>query len=515
MADVTDMDLVREYADRNSESAFAEMVRRHINLVYSVALRFTGQAQDAQDVTQAVFIILAQKAAGLRARTILTGWLYETTRFTALRFLRTKASRQVREQEAYMSTVNDASSESVWRRLAPLLEEGMARLSENERALVALRFFENRSAAETAARLGIQAWAAHKRTARAVDKLRNFFAKRGVTVSSAAITEAVSANSVQAAPAELAALISAHAFSGATSTTAAVAAATKAMAMTTLQKTLITAALVATAGAGIFEARQSSAAHQQMQAWQQQQDALRDQLAQLQRERAAATGRLDALIAENAQLKSNANKYELLQLRGEVAQLKTAKARNDSHDPTDAAAQAVAAKVKQLKQWLEQNPNAKIPELQYLTAQEWLRGANYTRELKTDHDYARAISQLRRDAKRTFAYVIGEALANYIAGNNGQLPGTLSQLEAYSNPAIDGTMLQRYQLLQTGNLGDFSIQEPLIAEIMPVDEQYDSLFTISATGYAYHGTGTAWVNGSGQGAFGTNIMARMKPFARP
>jgi RNA polymerase sigma factor (sigma-70 family) len=136
MADVNDMDLVREYADRNSERAFAELVHRHINLIYSVALRFTGHLQDAQDVTQAVFIILAQKAEGLHAKTILTCWLYETTRFTAMRFMRTKASRQLREQEAYMSTLNDSNSESVWRRLAPLLEEAMGRLSEKERTLV-------------------------------------------------------------------------------------------------------------------------------------------------------------------------------------------------------------------------------------------------------------------------------------------------------------------------------------------------------------------------------------------
>ena len=83
MADLNDMDLVREYADRNSEAAFAELVQRHINLVYSVALRYAGNPRDAQDVTQAVFIILARKAAGLRQRTTLTGWLYETTRFTA------------------------------------------------------------------------------------------------------------------------------------------------------------------------------------------------------------------------------------------------------------------------------------------------------------------------------------------------------------------------------------------------------------------------------------------------
>src|SRR5580700_2657692 len=181
MADVSDTDLIQDYADRNSETAMAELVARHINLVYSVALRFTGNAADAQDVTQAVFIILAQKAASLRQRTTLTGWLYETTRLAARQSWRTQNRRQAREQEAYMqSTVNEAGTDGVWQQLAPLLEEGMSRLNESERTLLALRFFENKSAVETAALLGINEWAAHKRVKRAVEKLRKFFTKRGV-----------------------------------------------------------------------------------------------------------------------------------------------------------------------------------------------------------------------------------------------------------------------------------------------------------------------------------------------
>lgn len=97
MADVDDMELIREYSDRNSEPAFAVLVQRHINLVYSVALRFTGNFGDAQDVTQAVFIIFAKKAAELRRRTTLTGWLYETTRLTSRQLLRTKARQSARE----------------------------------------------------------------------------------------------------------------------------------------------------------------------------------------------------------------------------------------------------------------------------------------------------------------------------------------------------------------------------------------------------------------------------------
>src|SRR5271157_5298954 len=109
MPDANDMDLIREYADRNSESAFADIVRRHINLVYSVALRYVGNSADAQDVTQAVFVILAKKAETLANRTNLIGWLYETTRFAAMRFLRTRTRRGIREREAYMSLLNDSN----------------------------------------------------------------------------------------------------------------------------------------------------------------------------------------------------------------------------------------------------------------------------------------------------------------------------------------------------------------------------------------------------------------------
>ncbi|EEF61666.1 TIGR03435 family protein [Pedosphaera parvula] len=213
MPDVDDIALLRKYADCNSESAFAEIVHRHINLVYSVALRYVDNSPDAQDVAQAVFIILAQKAASLSQRTILTGWLYETTRFTAMNFLTSKTRRQAREQKAYMeSTLNDSNSENVWRQLEPLLEEAMIRLSEKERTLVALRFFENKSAAETAAVLGIQEWAAHKRAARAMEKLRKFFIKRGIASTTATLALAISANSVHAAPAVLAKATTASAF---------------------------------------------------------------------------------------------------------------------------------------------------------------------------------------------------------------------------------------------------------------------------------------------------------------
>ena len=249
MAEDSDMDLMRAYADRQSEPAFAELVRRHVNLVYSVALRHTRNAPDAQDATQAVFIILARKAAGLRHRTTLTGWLYETTRFTVRQLLRTRARQQVREQEAYVqSTLNETETGGVWRQLEPLLEDAMSRLSEKERTLLALRFFENKTGAEAAILLGIQEGAAHKRAERALEKLRKFFARRGLATTAALIAGAMSAHSVQAAPAAFTPALTALALAkGATaggSTLTLIKGALKLMAWTKAKTALIAGACV-------------------------------------------------------------------------------------------------------------------------------------------------------------------------------------------------------------------------------------------------------------------------------
>jgi RNA polymerase sigma factor (sigma-70 family) len=208
MAEPTDIALLQDYALRNSEEAFTTLVQRHIRLVYSVALRQLGNTHQAEEVTQAVFIILARKAAGFRSGTMLTGWLYQTARLTTANFLRSERRRHRREQEAHMqSEIHESHVEPVWQGLSPLLDEAMGHLGAKERNAILLRFFEGRTFSEVAVALDSNETAVQKRINRAVGKLQTFFARRGVKVAAGVLVGVVSANSLQAAPAGLAASV--------------------------------------------------------------------------------------------------------------------------------------------------------------------------------------------------------------------------------------------------------------------------------------------------------------------
>ena len=215
MHELDDHDLLRQYVEQNSEAAFAALVTRHVDKVYSTALRHTRNAHAAEEITQAVFVILAKKSGRLGAKVILSGWLYETARLTALTYIRSEIRRARREQEAHMQiTLNKIDSEA-WPHIAPLLDEALAKLSAADRHAVVLRYFDGKSLGEVGAALGASEGAAKKRVTRAVEKLRRFFTKRGVTLTATVLTAAISANSVQAAPLGVAATVTATAAKGA------------------------------------------------------------------------------------------------------------------------------------------------------------------------------------------------------------------------------------------------------------------------------------------------------------
>jgi len=310
------MTLVREYAQSNSEQAFATVVSRHINLVYSVALRQVRDPHLAEEITQGVFILLARKAKSLNPKTILSGWLCRTARYVSADTLKTQRRRQFREQESHMQSILNESDSDAWRQIAPLLDEALNCLGEKEHNAVVLRFFEGKDLRQVGASLGMREDAARMRVNRGLERLRAFFSKRGVTLSAAAVAGAVAANSVQAAPVGLATAITAAALCGSTTTTAVIAL-TKSITMTALQKTLVTATVAVLAGAGIYEAQRGAQLRDEIQTLQQQQA---QQIQQLQRERDEATKRLASMTDDGGNRTGNSS--ELLQLRGEVTRLR-------------------------------------------------------------------------------------------------------------------------------------------------------------------------------------------------
>ena len=323
MGEVDDHELLGRFTRQGSEAAFAALVGRHVNLVHSVALRQTGDPHQAEEVTQAVFIILARKAARLSPRVVISGWLYQTARLTAANYLRGERRRAHREQEAHMqSQLNAPESEETWQQMAPVLDAAMGELGQTDRDALVLRYFEGRTQGEVGVKLGVTEDAAKMRVSRALEKLRQLLAKRGVALPGAAIAAAVGGHAVQAAPAALAATSTAMAVQGAFaagSTIALVKTTIGTMSMMKLK--LGAAALVVVAGIStplavqhgtIKELRAENASLAQQT----------KQLAELQAEN-ERLAKMQASAEEVARLRGQES--ELLRLRGEVARLRQEK----------------------------------------------------------------------------------------------------------------------------------------------------------------------------------------------
>jgi len=315
-----DLDLVQEYARTGSEEAFSELVARHLDLVYSAALRQVRSSQLAEEIAQSVFGDLAQNVHRLKPDTILTAWLYQVTRRTALNVSRGEARRRAREQIALeLADMNANSSE--WTQIEPWLDEAMETLDEPDRAAILLRYFENKSLRHVGETFGVGEDAAQKPVSRAVERLREFFSKRNVTIGTSGLVVLISTNGVQAAPIGLTFSISAAVtLVGNTLQTSTAITTTKTIAMTTLQKMLITTAIAVTVGTGIYEVRKASKLRSQVQTLQRQQAPWAEQVAQLNHALANATNRIAGLSDELVSAKSN--NTELLKLRGEIGVLR-------------------------------------------------------------------------------------------------------------------------------------------------------------------------------------------------
>jgi len=485
---MNDLELLRRYERERCEDSFAELVSRHLDLVYSVALRQVQSPQMAEEITQSVFLIMARNASQMKPDTILAAWLYRVTRRTAVNVARAESRRRVREQTAQdLAGLKPESPD--WAGIEPLLDEALDKLNEVDRSAILLRFFEDKSLREVGQMLGTSEEAARKRVNRAVDQLRNCMSARGVVVSSAGLAAVLAANAVQAAPIGLGPSICTNALLGGVHASKTVTIA-KVIAMTTIQKTLLTATIAALAvGAGIHERHQVSSLRSQLQVLREQQEPMTADLLAIRRERDDATNRLQLADAQIQQLRRAT--AAIPKLRGDLTRwrntadgLATAKASEAQTDPTDSMAKAWAAQVKQLKQRADEWPGRKIPELQLVTDQDWFDAVGQSNSLASDADFREALDRARRAGKNKLAAMMQQAFRNYTDANDGQLPTDLSQLQPFLDPSVDNAMLQRYQLLQTGRLSDVPPNQPLVTEIAAVDDQFDERYFImlNATG---------------------------------
>jgi RNA polymerase sigma factor (sigma-70 family) len=310
-----DMQLLQEYASGRSEEAFATLVSRYINLVYSAALRSVNNPSQAEEITQSVFVTLARKSDGLRRGTILSGWLYQTARLTASNFIRTEVRRQQREQRAHIeSTMNEPEAEP-WTQIGPLLEEAMAQLNEKDRNAIVLRFFEGKPLKEVGLALSASEDAAKIRVARALDKLREFFKRRGITVPAGVLAAVIAEKSIQAAPAGLAVTVTANALHGLTATVSTLTLVKGAIHMMTSAK--ISAAIgLGAAAIIVLQAHQVSVQKQTVKALQEQvaktapqaqsDQKLRAEIAKLEAENAAYAKTIDNMQHAVAKARAHA-----------------------------------------------------------------------------------------------------------------------------------------------------------------------------------------------------------------
>jgi RNA polymerase sigma factor (sigma-70 family) len=339
-----DCELLRRYAETKSEAAFAELVQRHVNLVHSAALRqVNGDAHLAQDVAQAVFTDLARKAASLSRRAALTGWLYTSAHFAAAKAARAENRRRDHEEKFMREPIPETAPEPDWEKLRPVLDQAMHELKEPDRDAILLRYFENRPFAEIGGQLGLNENTARMRVERALEKLRGFLTKRGITTT-AALAGVISANAVPVAPTGLAATLTTASLAGVGTGTFTL------LKFMTLTKIKLGLSALAVAGATAALVVQ----HQMQEKLRAENELLQQQMTQLQTDNESLSNRLAA--AGGSKSLPDDHLSELLKLRGEVGALR--RQTNEADRKAHAAEQNLATVLSAKDQFQAHQHNA-------------------------------------------------------------------------------------------------------------------------------------------------------------
>jgi RNA polymerase sigma factor (sigma-70 family) len=206
--DPFDADLLSTFARSRSEAAFRALVDRHLDHVHSVAWRVTRRHDLAADVAQLVFVRLAERHHRLPAGLSLAAWLHINTRSLAIDLVRTEVARRRREQEFFHGSIMNPPDSATWSELESSLDEAVEALPTSDREAILLRFYQNHTHAGVGRHLGLNEDAARMRVQRALEKLRELLARRGVTTTATALAATLPTHAISAAPAALAASIS-------------------------------------------------------------------------------------------------------------------------------------------------------------------------------------------------------------------------------------------------------------------------------------------------------------------
>lgn len=495
MNDLSDHELLRKYAGHGDEAAFREIIGRHTDLLYSAALRQAGSPDLARDLLQNVFVDLARKARSVAdttsragAEVSVLGWLYRGLHYEAANHRRETRRRHIRETRAMEHSEPASSPEPSidWDQVRPALDEAMADLKDPDREALLLRFFKNQDFAAVGRALGVSDDAAQKRVSRALERLRQSFSRRGLTTTSLALSAALSAHSVHAAPAGLAAslALSTSAVAGISITAGAglSTSLSQTITMTTLQKMIVGATLAVAVGTGIYEARQAAHWRETTTALTAAQARLEEQLDQAERNRETVARELSAIRETQARPQTPAPSAELLRLRGEVSRLRALEQQfaqlkqpgSTTADPFTRSVLELTSRAAQLNGHLEASPELRIPELNLLSESDWLEAAKMAK-LGTAEEVKESLMQLRGRAKHNAYARWQDALKGYLDAHGGQLPTETLQLKPFFKDGVDDAMLERYRMTRTGEIPtDATGPVWLIEEIAPVDPEYDT-----------------------------------------
>ncbi|HTI69084.1 MAG TPA: sigma-70 family RNA polymerase sigma factor [Candidatus Limnocylindria bacterium] len=310
----TDWDRLQAYAAQDDESAFAEIVVSHLDLVYSTALRrLNGDVQGAKDVAQQVFCDLARTGSSLPEGSVIAGWLYRHASFLAANAQRGDRRRQLREHQALAMHDLLTNESSLWPRVAPVLDEALASLSATDRDLVVLRFLEGKTLKEVGHSAGLSEDAARMRVNRSLDKLRDLLTQHGIQTTSAALAAVLPVHALTTAPLGFSELVIGTALGTATTTVSTLGTVTNVIKIMASTKLKLTVATILLAGVAIPVVIQS----RHLRQLDQENRSLRAQI-----EQQANTANQAVSVSQGT--RDDADVRELVRLRAEVAQLRSA-----------------------------------------------------------------------------------------------------------------------------------------------------------------------------------------------